>query len=170
MLRKDPDHFQHQEIQQKEVVVFLRDPNDRQAWKIVIPDTLVKEVMQWYHLMLGHAGIERLVATVGTRFHISNIRARAEEAIHKCPARCQQFKPPGRGYGHLPAKISAGSPWDEVAADLVGPWKIPLNTRAKKKVYEISALTVIDTFKNMPEIIRINGKTSKHVTEQFVNT
>ena len=73
MLRKDPDHFQHQDIQQKEVVVFLRDPNDQQAWKIVIPDTLVKEVMQWYHLMLGHAGIERLVATVGTRFHISNL-------------------------------------------------------------------------------------------------
>ena len=120
--------------------------------------------------MLGHAGIERLVATVGARFYIKNLRARAEEAVQNCPQRCQQFKPPGKGYGHLPAKVSAGSPWDEVAANLVGPWKIPLNTRAKKKTYEILALTVVDTFTNLPEIIRINGKTSKHVTEQFSNT
>ena len=29
---------------------------------------------------------------------------------------------------------------------------------------------MVDTFTNVPEIIRINGKTSKHVTEQFSNT
>ena len=109
--------------------------------------------MQWYHLMLGHAGIERLVATVGARFHISNIRSRAEEAIRNCPARCQQFKPVGKGYGHLPPKVASRGPWDEVAADLVGPWKIELNTRAKKKTYEIMALTIIDTFTNLPEVV-----------------
>ena len=169
MVLKDPDHFSHKSIQQKDVIAFTKNPEDWDAWKIIIPNTLAKNVMEWYHVKLGHAGIERLVATVGARFHISNLRARAEEAIHNCPARCQQFKPIGKGYGHLPPKIARGSPWDEIAVDLVGPWKIELNTRAKKKTYEILALTVIDTFTNLPEIIRINGKTSKHVAEQFAN-
>ena len=128
MVLKDPDHFSHQTIQQKDVIAFHKNPEDRNAWKIVIPNTLVKDVMQWYHVKLGHAGIERLATTVGTRFHISNLRARAEEAIHNCPSRCQQFKPVGKGYGHLPPKVAGGSPWDEIAVDLVGPWKIELNT------------------------------------------
>ena len=157
-------------MQQREIIVSSKIQIQRKAWKIVIPNSLVKDVTRWYHKTLGHTGIEWLFATAGARFHISNIRAMAEEAIHSCPDKCQQFKPAGRGYGHLPAKIVSGSPWYEVAADLVGPWKIQLNTRAKKKTYEIMALTVIDTFTNLPEIIRIGGKTSKHVVEQFVNT
>ena len=31
------------------------------------------------------------------------------------------------------------------------------------------ALTAIDPFSNLSEIIRINNKTSRHVTDQFVN-
>ena len=102
MIMKDPDHYQHETMQQREIIVFIKDPSQPKEWKIVIPNSLAKDVMRWYHEALGHAGIERLVATAGARFHNSNIQARAEEAIHNCPDKCQQFKPAGRGYGHLP--------------------------------------------------------------------
>ena len=69
----------------------------------------------------------------------------------------------------MPPKIVTGAPWNEVALDLIGPWKIKLKTRSKKKTYEFMALTAIDPFSNLPEIIRINNKTSRHVADQFNN-
>ena len=165
---RDSDHYRQETMQQYEVVVYSKEPNSRE-WKIVIPNSLIKDIMTWYHTILGHAGIEKLINTVGARFLIPKLRERAEEAIRMCPDQCQQYKPAGKGYGHLPSKIVTGSPWNEVALDLIGPWKIKLKTRSKKKIYEFMALTCIDPFSNLPEIIRINGKTSKHVSEQFTN-
>ena len=49
--------------------------------------------MIWCHTsILGHAGIEKLVNTVGAKFHIiANIRVRAEDiAIQSCPDQSQQ--------------------------------------------------------------------------------
>ena len=57
------------------------------------------------------------------------------------------------------------TPWDEVAVDLVGPWTIQLD----ETEYEFNALTCIDPITNLVEIIRINNKTSQHITEQFEN-
>ena len=79
LIVRDPDHYFQETIHQHEVVVYSKDTN--RQWKIVIPNSLVKAVMSWYHTILGHAGIEKLVNTVGARFHINNLRARAEEAI-----------------------------------------------------------------------------------------
>ena len=53
MVLKDPDHFSHQSIQQKDVIAFTKNPADWDTWKIVIPNTLVRDVMQWYHVKLG---------------------------------------------------------------------------------------------------------------------
>ena len=167
LIIRDSDHYMQETIHRHEVIVYSKEAD--RNWKIVIPNSLTKDVMSWYHTILGHAGIEKLVNTIGARFLIPKLRERAEEAIRLCPERCQQHKPAGRGYGHLPAKIVTSSPWDEVALDLIGPWTIQLKTRSKKKTYQFMALTAIDPFSNLPEACRINNKTSEHVSEQFTN-
>ena len=53
-------------------------------------------------------------------------------------------------------------PFEEVAVDLIGPWKIKLN----KEEYEFNALTSIDTVTNLVEIVRINRKTSQHIRDK----
>ena len=69
------------------------------------------------------------------------------------------------GYGKLPPRNPQVVPWDEVAVDLIGPWKIEVNGRE----FIFLALTCIDPVTNLVEIIRINGKSSAHVAQQFEN-
>ena len=65
----------------------------------------------------------------------------------------------------MPPRNPQVVPWDEVAVDLIGPWKIEVNGR--KSIF--LALTCIDPVTNLVELIRINGKSLAHVAQQFEN-
>eukprot|EP00957_Ditylum_brightwellii_P044319 3362573-Ditylum_brightwellii.AAC.1 len=56
-------------------------------------------------------------------------------------------------------------PWDEVAVDLIGPWRMQVNGQE----VEFNALTCIDPVTNLVEMIRLDNKTSGHVARQFEN-
>jgi hypothetical protein len=40
---------------------------------------------------------------------------------------CQKYKLEGHGYGVLPKQEVQIAPWEEVAIDLIGPWKVKVN-------------------------------------------
>ena len=81
---------------------------------------------------------------------------------YKCE-HCQKHKLSGRGYGLLPEREMRVAPWTEVAVDLIGPWKV----KVSGCVVEFNALTCIDTASNLVELIRIDKKSSPHVTHKF---
>ena len=56
-------------------------------------------------------------------------------------------------------------PWDAVAVDLIGPWKISVSGIE----LEFLALTCIDPVTNITELIRIESKTAAHVAQNFTN-
>jgi hypothetical protein len=56
-------------------------------------------------------------------------------------------------------------PFQEVAVDLIGPWRVTL----PEETYEFYALTCIDLATNFPEAIHIPNKTAIHVGMQFEN-
>ena len=76
---------------------------------------------------------------------------------------CQRHKLDGRGFGLLPERNISEMPWQDVAVDLIGPWRIPINDR----LYEFNALTCIDPVTNLTELVRIDSKTSEHVRMKF---
>lgn len=49
--------------------------------------------------------------------------------------------------------------------DLIGPWKVKIN---EQEIF-FNALTCIDPVTNLVEMIRIDNKTSRHVSQQFEN-
>ena len=162
----EPDRYQHREMEQFEVIHTLSsDLKGQQVWKIVIPSTLLPQLLTWYHLVLGHCGQQRLYNTVRTRFHGNNLQKACIEAVTRCPRNCQLNKQSNRNYGHLPPRIAGLFPWETVAVDLIGPWKITTNGID----LEFHALTCIDPVSNVVEAIRIRNKTSEHVAEQFEN-
>jgi hypothetical protein len=55
------------------------------------------------------------------------------------------------------------APWDEVAIDLIGPWKVKVGS----KLCEFNALTCIDTASNLVELVRIDNKTAAHIRDKF---
>jgi hypothetical protein len=79
---------------------------------------------------------------------------------------CQKYKLTGRGYGLLPKREVRIAPWEEVAIDLIGPWKVKVNGQQ----VEFNALTCIDTASNLVELILIDNKTAKHIHDKFTQS
>jgi hypothetical protein len=68
----------------------------------------------------------------------------------------------------LPEREVRVAPWDEVAIDLIGPWKVMVGN----KVFEFNALTCIDTASNLNlvELVRTDNKTAAQIRDKFSQT
>ncbi len=135
--------------------------------KIYIPASMLEALVQWYHEILNHPGMNRLFDSINAHMHNPRLRATCESVVSTCDT-CQRFKLPGRGYGETPPRTALVAPWHEVAVDLIGPWKIKVPGYDEAVVF--NALTAIDTVTNLTELIRINRKTSRHVALAFQNS
>jgi transposase InsO family protein len=145
-----------------DLIVYLHAPNA--PWRIAIPDQLLDHMIQWYHQSLNHSGMTNLFASISLHHYHRNLKERIETLIGTCEV-CLRHKPLTRGYGHLPGRNAPLVPWDEVAVDLIGPWKIQIQNQE----YLFHALTCIDPVTNLTELIRIDSKQSLHVTQLFAN-
>ena len=58
------------------------------------------------------------------------------------------------------------APWEEVAINLIGPWKVKVNGQQ----VELNALTCIDTALNLVKLIRIDNKTAKQIHDKFTQS
>lgn len=134
-------------------------------WKIVLPDALIQPTLTWYHATLGHCGSSRLCSTIRTHFFVPKLNELVADFVSTCED-CQRNKFSGPGYGHLPPRNDVGVPWEEIAVDLIGPWKIQLPLGQ----LQVLALTIVDVTTTLSEVIRIDNRTSAHVTMQFENT
>ena len=160
----DPNQFPTININGFQIITILGTvPQQPTLWKICIPQSLIQRMIKWFHETLGHCGVDRLYNTIRNRFHCDRLYTHCRN--FRCDINCTQYKSLGQGYGKHPSRNVLATPWDEVAVDLVGPWSIQLEGIE----YEFNALTCIDPVTNLVEIIRINSKTSQHITEQFEN-
>ena len=77
---------------------------------------------------------------------------------------CQRFNKQTVKYGHVPPKqIKHLQPWEEVAVNMIGPWRITINNFE----YQFRALTCIDTIIGLPEVIPVDNATSQSVAISF---
>ena len=110
--------------------------------------------------MTGHPGSKKLLLTLEQRYYHPDMRRQVDR--FKC-SDYQKHKLDGKGYGLLPERETRSVPFEEVAVDLIGPWKI----QVRGKPYEFNALTSIDPVTNLTEIVQIDDKTSEHVARKF---
>ena len=73
---------------------------------------------------MGHPGEKRLREMLNQRYHHPKLHYHIDRL--KCKD-CQKYKLAGRGYGLLPKQEVQIAPWEEVAIDLIGPWKVKVN-------------------------------------------
>ena len=134
-------------------VVTERDPKDPTVSRIIVPQTLTKRLLEWYHTNLVHPGVERLYNTLRQHFTWPNMLQDIRNYTKKCGP-CQKGKRGLRGYGKVPVKDVETTPWKDVAVDLSGPWKAYVND----KLVFFHTLTIIDVFTGWVEIIPIETK------------
>jgi len=98
--------------------------------RIVVPTSLQKPLVKWYHEFLSHPGITRLESTIRQQFTFQGLSAKVHQLVQTCE-HCQQVKLPKLKYGKIPPKtnIDQYEPWDTVAVDLIGPYTIQGNNK-----------------------------------------
>ena len=124
--------------------------------KIVIPQLLQRHVINWYHTMLCHPGINRTEESIGQHLWWPKMRAQITNYVRSCPT-CQKSKRRQKKYGHLPEKEAEATPWDKMCIDLIGPYKI---RRKGKKNLVCRCVTMIDPVTGWFEIQQYDDKKS----------
>jgi hypothetical protein len=122
--------------------------------KIVIPTTLQRRVVEWYHETLCHPGETRTEQTLRQYLWWPNLRNEVHEVCTKCHL-CQKTKRTGKKYGHLPPKEAETIPWDVLCVDLIGPYTIK---RRGKKNLTLWCVTMIDPATGWFEMREIPNK------------
>jgi hypothetical protein len=131
--------------------------------RVMVPESLREPLMEFYHETLRHPGIVRMSNSLWMNFAWPTLKEDVTEYVENCTI-CQKFKKNQKHYGHLPkADPRTLIPWDTVAVDLIGPWKI----KAKNKTVYLTALTACDLATRWPEIQRIHVKDSETVALVF---
>jgi len=159
----EPHKFPTQLIDGYQLVCCITSPN--QPWRIALPTSMLKDVVEWHHQFLNHIGMSNLFDTIATHFWHPRLKDMVHAVVSPCDT-CQRYKATGPAYGELPPREAPIAPWNEVAVDLIGPWKIPMPNGNELR---FSALTCIDPVTNLTELKRINNKTSEHITMLFEN-
>ena len=44
-------------------------------WKVYLPDSMLENMVHWFHLALGHPGASRLKASISARYHNPRLSA-----------------------------------------------------------------------------------------------
>ncbi len=101
--------------------------------------------------------------TLNQRYHHPKLCYHIEKL--KCKD-CQEYKLAGRGYGLLPKWEVRIAPWEEVAIDLIGSWKVKVNCWQ----VEFNTLTCIDTALNLVKLIRVDNKAAEHICDKFTQS
>ena len=163
--RKYPLRYITKEIGRvRDLICHVKEGDDPlRKWKIALPKSMIKTTIKWFHLVTGHPGSSRLRLTLQAKYYHSELRSEIDKYL--CPD-CQKHKLSGKGYGLLPEREIRSEPFEEVAIDLIGPWKITIRGR----IHNFNALTSIDTVTALVELIRIENKTAEHIASRFAQS
>lgn len=164
MRQRRPDLHCVQHVSGRPLICYRANANALPGtWRICLPTALLDDVLRWCHRILGHCGVTRLCDAI--RAHCFHPDLKRHCDAFRCDA-CQRNKALGAGCGELPGREAPLAPFDEVAVDLIGPWKIEV----QGVEVEFKALTSVDTVTNLTELICIENKSAAHISQQFQNS
>ena len=126
--------------------------------KIVVPQTLQKRVIDFYHTTLCHPGINRTEETISQHFYWQNMQNDITKSVSTC-AICQKQKKQRRKYGHLPEKEAEFRPWERLCVDLIGPYNIKSKIQGVK-IPTLKCVTMIDPATGWFEVSQYDDKKS----------
>lgn len=131
--------------------------------RIVLPKSLQKKAVKWYHDTLLHPGESRTEATIAQHYYWKGMRAHIKQVCGRCKT-CQLTKKLVKKFGELPPKTAEVIPWHTLCIDLIGPYTIQAyNKKNKTPKLVLHCLTMIDPATGWFEIVPIHNKTSGEI-------
>jgi hypothetical protein len=161
---KYPDIFVNLQLDDNvdDIICYKKD-STQPNWKIALPKSTVVDTVKWFHQVMRHPGEKGLCEMLNQCYHHPKLCYHIDKL--KCKD-CQNYKLVGCGYGLLPKQEVRIAPWEKVAIDLIGPWKVNVNGQH----VEFNAFTYIHMALNLVQLICINDKTAKHIRDKFTQS
>jgi hypothetical protein len=119
--------------------------------KLVIPKSLQRRAVEWYHHYLQHPGATRLEETLRGSMYWKGMRCIVRAYVKNCK-KCQVNKKRQRLYGKLPTKMVITKPWHTLCVDLIGPYTLKGKNGT---VIDFMCLTMIDPATSWFEIVEL---------------
>ena len=76
-----------------DIICYKKDPT-QDNWKIALLDSMVEDMVKWFHQVMGHPGEKRLTELLRQRYHNPALCQHIEQL--KC-SNCGRYKISGRG-------------------------------------------------------------------------
>jgi putative transposase len=154
-IQQNVDKYRKRKLEGAEVITHKK--------LIVIPQSLQKRIVAWYHHYLAHPGMTRLEATLREIMTWSNMRKDIESYVRTCP-QCQKYKKVRPKYGKLPEKQAEDAiPWKRVDLDMIGPYEV----KAANGKFTLRALTMIDPATGWFEVKDVPDYTANSAQSAF---
>ena len=119
--------------------------------KLVIPKTLQRRAVQWYHHYLQHPGHTRLEETLRAAMYWKNLRKDVRLHVKTCKS-CQVNKRKKQKFGKMPTKLVVNIPWEYLCVDLIGPYTIKGKDKSE---LDFMCLTMIDPATSWFEMVEL---------------
>ena len=126
--------------------------------KIVIPKSMERKAVEWYHTHLLHPGEKRLELTLRQHFTFIGLTPMTKRVCKACNV-CRSHKAGSKSYGKLPPKEAETIPWHTLCIDLIGPYKFGTG----KNAIELQCLTMIDPATGWFKIADISNKRADYL-------
>jgi hypothetical protein len=137
--------YKYKSILVENIYVFCKDG------KVVIPKSLQKRAVCWYHHYLQHPGNTRLEETLRAVMYWTNLRQTVRSHVKNCKS-CQINKKQSKKYGKLPTKMVVTTPWEALCVDLIGPYTLRGKDRTE---IDFMCLTMIDPASSWFEVVEL---------------
>jgi hypothetical protein len=72
--------------------------------KIVVPQSLQRQIPVWYQMMLAHPGKTQPIKTIEQHIHWQTLSCDIQQFVQTCQT-CQHYKQQHKNYGHLSTKV-----------------------------------------------------------------
>ena len=61
-----------------DIIRYKKDPT-QDNWKIALPETMVLDMVKWFHQIMGHPGEKRLSESLKQQYHHPSLRRHIEQ-------------------------------------------------------------------------------------------
>ena len=129
----------------EDITVYCKDD------KLVIPKTLQRQAVEWYHHYLQHPGSTRLEETLRGSMYWKGMRRTVRAYVKNCK-KCQVNKRRQKKYGKLPPKQVVTKPWHTLCVDLIGPYTVKGKDGTE---VDFMCLTMIDPATSWFEVVEL---------------
>ena len=114
-------HYPIKMVNCRKLVCYCPNPNvvDEDDWKVYLPQSMLQDVIWWYHMILVHPGVTQVYDTIQARFHAKRLSVDYKNYV--CPNNTHKYKQQTKECRKLSPYYAEIAPWNEVC--LIGPWK-----------------------------------------------